>query len=171
MSQQQTYQLPPSLATQTDLRRLINEVERLDNAATTADIRAKAGYQSNDGLILSDQLQDFVATNQLDLNDARSRTELIAKLRQLKDETPVVHVTFAATASQDELSKLVDWVRQSVHPQAVLTIGLQPELIGGAYIRTTNRVFDLSVRAQLAEGRHIIARELEMLEGVVHGTT
>ena len=79
----------------------------------------------------------------------------------------MVHVTFAASAGRDELAKLVDWVRQSVHPQAVLTIGLSPELIGGAYVRTTNKVFDLSVRSQLAQGRQIIQKELEALSGAI----
>lgn len=166
MSQNDTpYILPPSLATQRDLRRLINEVEHIDNALVSSGIQQRTGHQSDDGIVMSNQLGDFMVANKLEFGDSHSRTELIASLRRLKDTAPVVHVTFAASAGHEELAKLVDWVRQSVHPQAVLVIGLQPELIGGAYIRTTNHVFDLSVRAELAGGRHIIVEELEALSG------
>ena len=161
------YTLPASVATQQDLRRLMNEVERIDNALVEAEIHQRTGHSSDEELVLSRQLGDFVAANEIDIKDGGARAGLITALRQLKDSAPVVHVTFAASAGRDELAKLVDWVRQSVHPQAVLTIGLSPELIGGAYVRTTNKVFDLSVRSQLAEGRQIIQKELEALSGAV----
>ena len=163
----QTFKLPPSLATLRDLRRLINEVERIDSLLISSDIQERTGHQANDDVVMSDQLSDFMEANELEFGDSQARTALINQLRQLKDAVSTVHVTFADTVGQEELAKLVDWARQAVHPQIVLEIGLAPELIGGAYVRTTNKVFDFSVRAQLASGRQIIQKDLEALSGTV----
>ena len=105
--------------------------------------------------------------NDIDIKNGEDRSRLLHDARHLKNTAPVIHVTFATSADNDELTKIVDWVRQSVHPMAVLTVGLQPSLIGGVYIRTSNKVFDFSVRSQLADGRHIIKRELEALSGAI----
>lgn len=164
-----TYALPPSIATQSDLRRVSNEVESINDALTSRDIHERVDHQPGADVVLSSQLQDFVETNSLNIHDEHVRTEMIARLRQLKDSAPVIHITFASTARHEELAKVVEWIRQSVHPSAVLKVGLQPELIGGAYVRTTNKVFDMSVRSQLAKGRQIITRELEALGGTVGG--
>lgn len=163
----QAFKLPSTLATLRDLRRLINEVERIDSLLISSDIQERTGHQTGDDVVMSDQLRDFMEINELELGDSQARTALINQLRQLKDAVSTIHVTFADTVGQEELAKLVDWARQAVHPQIVLEIGLAPELIGGAYVRTTNKVFDFSVRAQLASGRQIIQKDLEALSGAV----
>ena len=56
-------------------------------------------------------------------------------------------------------------MRGSVHPQAVISVGLQPALIGGVYVRTPNHVMDLSLRARLKGNRELITKELEALRG------
>ena len=110
---------------------------------------------------------DFLQINDIDIKNGEDRSRLLHDARHLKNTAPVIHVTFAASADNDELTKIVDWVRRSVHPMAVLTVGLQPSLIGGAYVRTTNKVFDMSIRTQLASGRQIIKQDLEALSGAV----
>ena len=161
------YALPASLATQRDLRRLVNEVELIDTKIVEMGIHEQTGYPLGEEVVLSPQLGDFVTLNHIDVKDSGARSRLIGALRELKERAPVVHVTFAASAGREEIAKLVDWVRQSVHPQAVLVIGLAPELIGGVYVRTANKVFDLSIRSQLAGGRQIIQQELEALGGTI----
>ena len=135
--------------------------------SATSIIACQPTLPVGNDLIFSKQLVEFLELNNIDINDAGIRGQLLIGVRQLKNTVPVVHVTFAAAAEHEELAKFVDWVRQSVHPQAVLTVGLQPDLIGGAYVRTTNKVFDMSIRTQLASGRQIIKQDLEALSGAV----
>ena len=71
--------------------------------------------------------------------------------------------TFASEADRESLGQLALWLRTSVHPQAVIDVGLQPGLVAGVYLRTANRVFDLSLKGALKQGRGILASDLEAL--------
>ena len=160
---QTSYILPPSVITKLDVSRIIDQAEAADNAKSSAEMRAKAGVKSEASVLISEQLQDFLTINQLEFGDSQQRSQLIAGLRHLKDNLEVIHMTFAAPADQESLEKLASWLRQSVHPRAVISVGLQPGLIGGVYVRTTNHVHDLSVRAQLAGRSDLLIKEIEAL--------
>ncbi len=157
--------LPPSIVTRVDLSRMVSELERVDNDMTSAGVRAKTGGESSAMPTMSEQLTDFIAQNKLDLTDGRGRGDLIRQLRQLKDDAPVIHMTFASVADGDSLRQLSAWLRSSIHPQALISVGLQPALIGGVYLRTPNHIKDLSMRARLTGGRELITKELEALRG------
>ena len=160
------YTLPSSLITRNDLRRLIVELEVVDSELITKSIHERTGHGSGHQLHLSDTLNSLVETNSLDIYHQESRTDLLNQLRHLKDHAPVVHMTFASTPRQDVLSRLVGWLREKIDSQAVINVGLQPGLIGGVHVRTRNKVFDMSIRSQLANSRQAIVDELEALRGV-----
>ena len=155
--------LPLNVVEKIDVSRLVTEVERLDNVLITAAVRTKTGVQQQPQVQLSKPLIDFLTQNSLTLNDDHERSEIIRQLHQLKDTVPVIHMTFATPADSESLQQLVQWLRQSVHPQAVIEAGLQPSLIAGVYLRTTNHVHDLSLRAKLKGGHGILIKELETL--------
>lgn len=157
--------LPPSIVSKADLSRLMNELERVDNDLTTNSVRAKVGRQDAGLPPMSDQLTAFLQQNSLELTDSNERTKLIGRLRALKDSVPIIHMTFAVEADPESLGQIALWLRQTVHPLAVIAVGLQPGLVAGAYIRTSNKVFDLSLRGALKSGRHILNEELEALRG------
>lgn len=159
--------LPPSTVSKIDVARLLHEVEWIDNELTTKSVRSKAGSSNHVEPILSEQLADFLEQNKLTLLDmvSRERGYLIKQLRLLKDAAPVVHMTFASQADSESLANLTAWLRESVHPQAVIMAGLQPALVAGVYLRTPNRVFDLSLRSQLEGGHGTLVKELEALRG------
>lgn len=157
--------LPGNVVTQIDVSRLVREMERVDNELTASSVRKKAGVAEAAKPALSSQLADFLAQNKLSIEGSRERDNLIKQVRLLKDKVPVIHMTFAVTADGESLEKLVAWVRGTVHPQAVIEIGLQPDLIAGVYIRTPNHVHDFSWRA-LLKGKHdLLVKELEALRG------
>ena len=72
-------------------------------------------------------------------------------------------MTFAVPADRESLRYIVQWVRTSVHPQALLQIGLQPALVAGVYLRTPNRVHDFSLRAALNGQHDALVKELGAL--------
>ncbi len=155
--------LPPSIATRRDVMELLREFVRVDAALVEAELRHRVGATAGGAFTLSDRLTEFLHQNQGVLDDASSRRSLVQRLEQFKDVMPIVHMTFAAQADTESVQWLAACARRLIHPQAVLTIGLQPDLIGGVHIRTTNHVYDLSVRAQLVDARHFIREELEAI--------
>lgn len=157
--------LPASLVTKLDVSRLVSEVEWVDNELTSASVHEKAGSQGYSKPVFSGQLTEFLEKNQLNLDDSNARSRLIKELRILKDKVPVLHMTFAVPADSESLQKLADWVRGTVHPQAVIHVGLQPALVGGVYLRTPNHVHDLSLRSLLDKSHDILTKELENLRG------
>ena len=161
----QTFTLPMSVVSHRDLSRLVSDVERLDNERTAAMVRAKAGAPEQPGLPPSGPLSDFLAANQLSVESPQDCSQLLRELRLLKDKAPVLHLTFASPADQDSLQQLAQWARASVHPQAILAVGVQPALIAGVYVRTTNQVRDLSARAHLSASRSVLVKDLEALRG------
>lgn len=156
-------QLPSSVVSRVDISRLVSEAEKLDADLTTAAVHAKAGVAHDARPELSQEFEALLVQNKLPIASARERRTLIELLHQLKDNAPVIHMTFAVKADRVSLGKLVQWLRTSVHQQAVISVGLQPDLIAGVYLRTPNHVHDLSLRSALANGRSVITEELEAL--------
>ena len=157
------FRLPNSVVQKIDISRLVREVESLDGDLVAADVRAKSGVKTDWQPVLSEQLTDFLVLNKLQIGDSQQRTQLVAAMRKLKDSVPVIHMTFASNADQESLKSIVEWLRSSVHLQAVIAIGLQPDLVGGVHVRTSNRAHDLSIRAKLKASRGLIRREVEAL--------
>lgn len=158
--------LPPSVTRRIDVSRLVSELEAIDDMLTQAAARDKVGVASSAQPDVSPVLADFLGINGLAISpDARARGDLIVRMRALKDTAPTIHMTFATEADPDSVRQIVQWLRASVHPQIVVTIGIQPALIAGVYVRTPNHARDFSLRAQLKGGHGILVKELEALRG------
>ena len=155
--------LPPSVVSKKDVARLIDEIEFVDNAMTTKIVRAKIGKRNNAKLSFSAQLSDFVSKNELSLDDSKERRLILRQLRVLKDTAPVAHLTFATPADYQSLQQLAKWFRSAVGPQVIIEEGLQPALIAGVYVRTTNHIHDFSVRATLREKRSVLIDDIGRL--------
>lgn len=160
----ENFVLPASLVSRVDVARLVEEAERVDAEMTSSAIRAEEGAAVVIP-VLSERLTDFLAGNELKLDDSKARTILIQELRQLKDAVPVLHMTFAVTADPESLQQLAQWARNTIDPHAVIAVGLQPGLVAGVYLRTPNHVHDFSLRGVLAGQRGLLVKELETLRG------
>lgn len=159
----ESFVLPPSVVSKVDLARLVNEVEKIDDELTTAAVRAGVGAPQQASPAVSESLLGFLQQNRLNLNDSKQRSAIVKLLHQLKDSAPIIHMTFAVEADRESLMQLAQWLRETVHPQAVIAVGLQPGLIAGVYLRTPNHVHDLSLRAALDGGHQILVDDLEAL--------
>lgn len=157
--------LPLSVVSKVDVSRLVSELERVDNEQTQATVREKVGSSERAELMVSQQFADFLTQNKLTINTGQERTELIKQLRLLKENIPVIHMTFAVAADRESLTKLTQWLRASLSPQAVIEVGLQPALIAGVSVRTPNHVHDLSMREVIKKNHGLLVKELEVLRG------
>lgn len=159
------FQLPSTIVSKADISRLVREFEVLDNALTAQSVRKKVDAKPEDAPVMSAQLAGFLDVNAVNLESATARNAYIKQLRHLKDKVPVMNMTFAVVADPESLQKLTAWVRESVHPQAVIEAHLQPALVAGVYLRLPNHVFDLSVRNALKSKRGELEKELGALRG------
>ena len=159
------FTLPSNIVNKVDISRMVREFEALDNALTTQTVRKKAGGESEATPAQSPQLSGFLEVNPVDLENTGARSAYIKQLRLLKDHVHVMNMTFAVVADPESLQQLCAWIRESVHPQTVIEAHLQPALVAGVYLRTTNHVFDLSVRNALKSKRGDLEKELGALRG------
>lgn len=160
------FTLPTNIVSKLDVSRLVNEAERVDQTLTSAAIRTKTGAAEAGAMpAMSEQLSSFLQQNELTLDDAKVRGNLIKELRKLKDTVRIIHMTFAVPADGESLQELAAWLRESIHPQAVVDVGLQPGLVGGVYLRTPNHVHDFSLKGKLQGGHQLLLTELEAARG------
>lgn len=157
--------LPPSVVSRLDVARLVREVEQVDNAMTTAAVRTKVGADAQPAPQVSETLDQFLTQNDLSLTNSLERSALVKQLQLLKDKVPIIHMTFAVPADRESLGEIAAWLRQSIHPQAVIAVGLQPALVAGVYVRTPNHVHDFSMRAALNGSHKVLTDQLEALRG------
>lgn len=159
------FTLPPAIISKVDISRLVREFEDVDNTLTAKNVRKKAGASDEEALAMSPQLQSFLDANPVNLEDSGARSDYIKQLRLLKNNVPVMNMTFAVVADAESLQQLSAWLRESVHPQTVIDVHLQPALVAGVYLRSQNHVFDFTVRNALKEKRGELKKELEALHG------
>lgn len=159
------FTLPPAIISKVDISRLVREFEDVDNTLTAKNVRKKAGASDEETPAMSPQLQAFLDANPVNLEDSGARSDYIKQLRLLKNNVPVMNMTFAVVADAESLQQLSAWLRQSVHPQTVIDVHVQPALVAGVYLRSQNHVFDFTVRNALKEKRGELKKELEALHG------
>ena len=161
-----TLKLPSALIGKAHLARLIRELEDVENDLENQ----KAKHVGQDGELkfhtptMSRALSDCLELNSVDVLNGQQRMNFKKQLGLIKDKAPVMHFTFASDPDGESLQRLVDWVRTEIHPGALISVGLQPALIGGVYLRTPNHVHDFSLRSLLHDKRSLIVDELEALK-------
>jgi len=158
--------LPPSVVSRADMTRLVRELELVDDEleAQKARRQGESGHYHLPNM--SQALNDFLQLNKIDVASDRTRMDIKARLRKLKDHAPILHMTFATETDPESMQKLMAWVRRELHPQALISTGLQPSLIGGVYVRTPNHVHDLSLRTHMKDSRGLIVAALDKLKEV-----
>jgi F0F1-type ATP synthase delta subunit len=155
--------IPAALVSKVDLAHLIREVEAVDSNLEAQKVR---GYTKEQYRLppISRALNDFLTLNKIEILDDHLRMVFKEQLRILKDRIPVMHLTFSTPADPESLEYLTAWIRKELHPQALISVGLQPSLIGGVYVRTPNHVHDYSMRALFKGKTSVLVGDLDRLE-------
>lgn len=151
-------QLPVGAATRSDIRRLQSEVEAIDNFLSQAAIR-----QPGTPVQLpktSRVFDETVAANQLNMLQAPDRQLLAQFLQALHEKAPILHMSFNSDPSALFVQRLTTWLREHVHPYALLQIGLHPNIGAGCVVRTTNKYFDFSLRERFTSTRELLISQL-----------
>lgn len=154
--------LPVLVVSLVDVGRLLREIEALDDTLLQLHVRqgGKAVAMPKTSLLM-DQL---IELNSLNLLQAADRQRLQRFLTLVKQKAPVLHISFAADPSVVFTQKLMTWLRREVHPQLLLTIGLQPSIAAGCMIRTTNKYFDFTLRQKFGAKRDLLMEKIGVSE-------
>jgi len=150
--------LPVSVTSPTDLNRLLRELTTIDEQLLQLRVR-QPGTEVK--LPKTSQLLDqTVILNGLNLLQPADRLRLGQILRAVQQRAPVLHLSFSADPSPEFMAKLITWLRQHIHPFAMVTTGLQFNIGAGCIARTTNRSFDFSLSQNFARNRQLLVDRL-----------
>jgi hypothetical protein len=152
------FALPPSVSGRMQLARLVRELESLENEFETQkaqDREAKPRIPA-----MSQGMADCVELNAVNIMSGQARMQLKKTLNLAKEKAPTIHFTFAVEADPRSIQQLVAYVRKEIHPMALISVGMQPSLVGGAFVRTPNQLHDFSLRALLKGKRNVITDAL-----------
>ena len=156
--QQRSILLPVGLATNTDLSRIIRELEDVD-----AFLRQSAIRQPGSPMQLpktSKVFEDLVSGSKLNMLVEDDRQYLHHSLEWMREKSPVLHVAFSAEPSPMFMERLITWLRQQVSPFLLVRVGLHPNIGAGCVVRSTNKQFDFSLRQRFEKQRPLLLEQL-----------
>lgn len=145
-----------------EVRRLRREITDLDEFLRQMALRKDTKFEMPR---VSRMLDALSSENQCSLQKGTERARLIAFLQYVEESSPSIHMSFAADPSAAFTAKIVGWLRANTHPLVLLQIGLQPSIAAGCIIRTSNRVFDMSLRQRFAEQHDLLTAEIRGEKG------
>lgn len=161
-SPEKQLELPVLIFGVVEVRRLLRELEALDEFMRQAAIREPGKPLALPRM--TRLLEGMTADNNRNLLKDEDRTELKEFLATIEKTAPSVHISFASDPSAAFVVKLVTWLRANIHPQLLLQIGLQPTIAAGCVVRTPNKNFDLSLRQSLLNQRPKLIDALNALD-------
>jgi len=153
-------QLPPLLVGQADILRLRREMENLEDYLHQAALRNTPADQLKMPKT-SRMLDEFARLNQLNLMRRADHERAMTALSYVSKHAPTLHISFSSDPSSAFAAKLITWIRGNIHPLALVQIGLQPNIAAGCMVRTTNKQFDLSLRASFAKHKDLLIEQLQ----------
>ncbi|HET7673566.1 MAG TPA: F0F1 ATP synthase subunit delta [Candidatus Saccharimonadales bacterium] len=153
------FELTPDVVTNLDLGRILREAENLDDFLYQTRLRTPG---SNIRMPKTTHaLEDVAKTNGFSLMDAAHRKHLIGHLRNLKTNAPKIHISFAVEPPPAIVQKIVIWMRRNIQKDLVVEVGVQPTISVGCVVRTTNKVFDMSLRHRFFDSKRELSKLLE----------
>lgn len=154
------YVLPTMITGPADVNRTLLELEALE------DYLRQAGTRKDKAVKLprtSSVLDSLAVANKIDLLDAEGRAHIVAFLQSVQQHAPILHISFAAEPSAAFAARIVDWLRGNVSRYTLVQIGLQPSIAAGCILRSTSKVFDMSLRRHLQQKAGLMAGQMARL--------
>lgn len=150
--------LPERLVSSVDLSRIRRELADLDDSISQANLRQPG--QPTKLARSSRTLEDLAGANNIQLTDDTQRAQLKDLLDALNQHAPRIHMGLASEPNANFVKKITGWMRANIHPLVLLEIGLQPSIAAGCTIRTSNKMFDMSLRHHFTDNRHLLLQKI-----------
>lgn len=159
------FKLSDRLVGSVDLMRTLRELKGLDDWLNQAAIRSGGGQVTAPKT--STTLDEISSSNGVSLLDNAQRGQLIKALESFANSAPKIHIAFAVEPSANFLKQMISWLRTNINPIILLDVGLQPALAAGCSVRTTNKLFDMSLRNRFSDSRHLLAEAIDAIQDKV----
>ena len=156
--------LPNIIVSNFDVARILRELAALDDFFTAAAARP-AGTPITPPKI-SRSLSQVANDNRYNLLDEAQRKKLEAQLTELKQQAPLIHISFAVDPPARALEGILVWLRTNINPHTLLQVGLQPNLAAGCVLRTPNHWIDMSLRSRLLQQEDYL---IQLIAGAARG--
>lgn len=151
-------QLPAQVVGPTEVIQLLRELEAIDSSLLSHTLRKERTGAHN--LKTSELMEQLVHINHLNLLQKSDRERLKRFLETVKQRAPTLHMSFSAEPSANFLERLMAWLRREIHPQLLLTVGVQPTIAAGCIVRSTNKYFDFSIRRNFTDKGDLLIQQL-----------
>jgi hypothetical protein len=148
--------LPSTIVSPTDIARLVREIETVDDYFRQLEIRGKEKTIPR----MSKLLDSTIAANQLSIDDSANREHIVQGLQTVQTSAPIMHISFSVDPPGSHVQSLVTWLRKNIDDNVLVTVGLQPNIGAGCVVRTTNKIFDLSLREYFTSKRDFFTKIL-----------
>ena len=169
LNNKELFNLPPEIVGKADISSLLRELELLESELLKLKGQASlSASQKNTLLKVTNELAQTAAVNSYDLKIANDRQKLTRILTDVRDQAPLLHISFAAEPSPKVTQTILSWLRGNVHRYALLHIGLQQAIAAGCILRTPNKIFDLSLRASFEKQQPYL---IELIKGAALNQT
>lgn len=148
-------QLPLAVVGPADVMRLRRTLEQFDDGQQQAALRAKSGAPTSEQQA-GQLLRELATLNKCDLTARADRQALIAQLETALKMAPTITMSFATEPSTAFMTKITGWFRESIHPSLLIRVGLQPNIAAGCTMRTSDKLYDFSLRGKFSEQRSLL---------------
>lgn len=159
MKQVDGFVLPVLLFGLPEVHRVARELAALEEYFTQAALRKTIGAAPVPET--SRSLQALAAENNRDLVKAADRKLLEVFLQRVVNDAPRVHISFSSDPTAAFTGKMVSWFRRNISPIVLVQVGLQPTIAAGCVLRTSNKMFDFSLRRRFEAQRPLLAAALK----------
>jgi hypothetical protein len=158
MEHKRNIALPNFITGSVDIGRLLREIEAIDDSFLQLKLR-KSGVNVKmpKTSLLMDRLISYYGLN---LIHEKDRQELSKYLESVKTSSPGLHMSFSTDPSPAFLESIVSWLRANIHPEVLLSVGLQPTICVGSIVRTNNKYFDFSLSQNMKNSKKILLDKL-----------
>jgi hypothetical protein len=154
--------LPGSIASSQDLKSLIMEVHEYANWYSHESVKIKVKAKEelpaptlSAGAI--ELLRDWKADQQI---SAQSLDLLIKTLEQYASNSPAMTITLAALPTSSLKTALVNWCRENIAPDILVSFKFNAGLLGGMVLQYGSHVFDWSFKRKILSNRGIFPEVL-----------
>lgn len=156
--------LPRIIVSRADVARLLREIESIDENQRQYDLKTQSPARAaNAGFYVTTYLRHVAEALSIDVDKSADRQKLADYLRVAKEKAPQVHMDFAVEPSAGLLESIVEWLRLNIDARVLLQTGVQPTIIAGCTLRTSNKFYDFSSRSHFTKAESLLQKEVRAL--------
>lgn len=152
--------LPSSIHDRGDIARLRRELQLFAEHVQQAKLTKRSAPRTEH---LSPSLHELAELYKVSLTTVGDRDFLVKQLTTLHKNAPVVHVTFPLQPTTRTIEAVLEWFRGNTEGNVLMQTGVDPSLLVGCQVRTTNKVFSLQPTAAFEATNLSLSKELAAL--------